>query len=62
MARPKGSWEGLETSDGDNKYLHDTKRLWPADAVAARVPGEERIPVPQEGEVMVFYDTSPTYL
>jgi hypothetical protein len=53
---PKGSWEGSWVKEKLIELLHQGQVLPPADLVSCRPACGERVPAPQLGEAVVFYD------
>jgi hypothetical protein len=58
-ALPKGSSEGSWVKEKQIELLRRGRVLPPADLVACRLAGSERIPAPKPGEAVVFYDHFP---
>jgi hypothetical protein len=56
---PKGSWEGSWVKEKRIELLHQGRMLPPADLVGCRRACSERVPAPQPGEAVVFYDDFP---
>ncbi|KAE8817439.1 hypothetical protein D1007_04861 [Hordeum vulgare] len=49
-----GAWLGSEIRDGHIEALRHRRMLPPASLVSVRIPGAERTPMSQEGEIVVF--------
>jgi hypothetical protein len=58
-ALPKGSWEGSWVKEKHIELLRQGRVLPPADLVGCRPAGDERVPAPEPGETVVFYDHFP---
>jgi hypothetical protein len=56
---PKGSWEGSWVKEKRIELLHQGRVLPPADLVGCRPAYGKRVPTPQPGEAVVFYDHFP---
>jgi hypothetical protein len=56
---PKGSWEGSWVKEKRIELLRRGRVLPSADLVGCRPASGERVPTPQPGETMVFYDHFP---
>jgi hypothetical protein len=56
---PKGSWEGSWVKERRIELLRQGRVLPPADLVGCRPACSERVPAPQPGETVVFYDHFP---
>jgi hypothetical protein len=56
---PEGSWEGSWVKVKWIELLHQGRVLPSADLVGCRPASDERVPAPQPGEMMVFYDHFP---
>jgi hypothetical protein len=48
----RGRWDGSDVTETEIEWLYRSKRI-PKD-VACRIPRDERMPVPEPGEVVVF--------
>jgi hypothetical protein len=58
-ALPKGSWEGSWVKEKQIELLRRGRVLPPMDLVGCRPAGVERVPAPEPGETVVFYDHFP---
>jgi hypothetical protein len=58
-ALPKGSWEGSWVKEKQIELLRQGRVLPPADLVGCCPAGDERVPAPEPGEMVVFYDHFP---
>jgi hypothetical protein len=56
---PKGSWEGSWVKEKWIELLRQGRVLPSADLVGCRPASGERVPTPQPGETVVFYDHFP---
>jgi hypothetical protein len=56
---PKGSWEGSWVKEKWIELLRQGRVLPSMDLVGCRPAGGERVPDPQPGETVVFYDHFP---
>jgi hypothetical protein len=56
---PKGSWEGSWVKERRIELLRQGRVLLPVDLVGCRPTCGERVPAPQPGETVVFYDHFP---
>jgi hypothetical protein len=56
---PKGSWEGSWVKERRIELLRQGRVLPLVDLVGCRPAGGERVPAPQPGETVVFYDHFP---
>jgi hypothetical protein len=56
---PKGSWEGSLVKEKQIELLRQGRVLPSADLVGCRPASGERVPDPQPGETVVFYDHFP---
>jgi hypothetical protein len=56
---PKGSWEGSWVKEKRIELLCKGRVLPPADLVGCRPAGSERVPAPEPGKTVVFYDHFP---
>jgi hypothetical protein len=48
----RGRWEGFDVSEAEIQWLYRSRRI--LEGVAFRIPGDEREPVVEPGEVVVF--------
>jgi hypothetical protein len=58
-ALQKGSWEGSWVKEKQIELLRRGRVLPPADLAGCRPAGSERVPAPEPGEAVVFYDHFP---
>jgi hypothetical protein len=56
---PKGSWEGSWVKEKRIELLRQSRVLPSADLVGCRPASGERVPTPQPGKTVVFYDHFP---
>jgi hypothetical protein len=56
---PEGSWEGSWVKEKRIELLRQGRVLPSADLVGCRPASSERVPAPQPGETVVFYDHFP---
>jgi hypothetical protein len=56
---PKGSWEGSWVKEKRIELLRQGRVLPPVDLMGFRPAGGERVPAPEPGEMVVFYDHFP---